>query len=474
MKGGYMQHITGYFRRFFKYLIVNFLYAFVEIILSFDIGKPDSIAKSVSCKVINNCKKYREYPDPSLKPDLPKAISIKTPNYIELLKTAEKNKEPIIPVKHRKPIDKNLTCPYCSAPYLYIYSNATVKVKHRKRRIQKYRCKICFHQWFPNSTKRNLIFYCPFCRIRLNYKRTRREFDIYICKNDNCEYFKKNNQRYIYRDYFFDVHKLQLATPEKSLVNLSNSKFSQNVMAMAFVLHINYRINYRRTADFLKNIFNINISYTTIYNWCESLAYLLAPIVTKLPISSSNLLVIDETYEKYAGYWGYYYACLDAINRYLIAPHFSPKRNVKAAATTIMGAINRISNKYKQIFLVHDYFPTYFLAVQLINQASNEFKIISLPVKGLKDKPYELNPFRKYKNIIERYFGTQKPIYAMARGFGSIKGAISHNILHAIDYNYFHPHELYRYNPPIEIPGLKSNHPIEKWNKLIQLAMSLN
>jgi len=469
-----MQYITDHFRKLLKFLIVNFLYNIVKAILSFDIGIPDGISNSVSKKIVNNFKNSsRIYPDPSLDPDLPKAVICKPPNYLELLKKAEQNNEPIKPVKHRKSINKNLTCPVCSAPYLYIYSNATVKVKHKRKRVQKYKCKICSHQWFPNSEKRNLIFFCPFCRAKLNHKRTRRNFDLYICKNNTCQYFKKHKQRYVYRDYFFDIHDLQLSTPEKSLVNLSNTKFSQNVMAMAFVLHINYRINYRRTADFLSDIFNVEISHTTVYNWCESLAYLIAPLVTKLPISTSNLLVIDETYERYAGYWGYYFACLDAINRFLIAPHFSPKRNVKAAVTTIMGAIKRIKNLPDRIYLVHDYFPTYFLAVQLINQSFDNFKIISLPVKGLKDEPGQYNPHRKYKNIIERYFGTQKPIYNLCRGFGSIKGAISHNILHAIDYNYFHPHEMFNFQPPIRIPGLKSNNSIEKWNKLIQLALSL-
>jgi len=87
-----MQHFTGYFRGFFKYLIVNFSYVFVEIILSFDIGKPNSISKADSCKIVNNTRKYRKYPDLSLDPNPPKSLISKPPNYIGLLKTAEKKR----------------------------------------------------------------------------------------------------------------------------------------------------------------------------------------------------------------------------------------------------------------------------------------------------------------------------------------------------------------------------------------------
>lgn len=327
------------------------------------------------------------------------------------------------------------------------------------------------HQWFKHSQKRNAIFHCPFCQTKLHHKITRKDFDVYICKHPGCHYRKKEKQHFIYRDYFFNINQLQLAVPNKPIVNLANCRFCYNVMGLAFTLHINYHLNYRATADFLKEIFNIKIAPSTIYNWCQSLAYILAPVVTQLPIATSDILVIDETYERYAGKWGYYYAAMDAIHRFVITPHFSTNRSVKAVTTTLINALNRMAIPHKTIYIVHDYYPSYFLAIQLINQAT-KYHLKSLPVKGLKDDGMP-NPFRKYKNIIERYFGTAKPIYYLCRGFGNQKGAIAHSILHAIDYNYFHPHQLLNFTPPMKIPNLKSNHPIEKWNKLIEMGSNL-
>jgi transposase-like protein len=465
-----MQSIIGYFHKLMKFIIIHILFKFIEVILSWDIGKPDGISHSLSKKFIQKTPQHiRPYPDPSLNPYLPKAIIRHHPNYIQLLKQAAEQGEPIKPIKHRKPIAKNIVCPKCKATYEYIYLNAKVQPKHKNKKVQKYRCKVCLHQWFSHTQKRNAIFYCPFCRKKLYHKRTRKDFDIYICKNQLCAYLQKTKQHYIYRDYFFNINQLYLAVPEKPLVNLANSRFCYNVMGLSFTLHINFHLNYRATSDFLYEIFNIKIAASTIYNWCQSLAYLLAPIVTTLPIATSNMIAIDETYERYAGYWGYYYAALDAKYRFLIAPHFSNKRSVKAVTTTIMGTLKRMLIPHKTIYIVHDCFPTYFLAIQLINQAS-DYNLISLPVTGLKD-PKQPNPFRKYKNIIERYFGTIKPYYYLCRGFGTKKGAIAYCILNAIDYNYFHPHQLFNFSPPLKIPNLKSNHPVEKWNKLIQMAL---
>lgn len=466
-----MQQIIGIYYEARKFIITHVLYVVVIWVLQLDLGKEKTLPK----KIVSHYRKLSfEYPTASLNPDLPKALTGTSFsfNYLQRLKIAEQTGHPIKPVKHRKPIEKTVFCPTCGAPYSYIYNYATIKVKHRHKKVQKYQCKICSRQFYPAPQKTHAVFYCPFCRRRLSITKTRQEYDIFICRNNNCEYLKKQGCRYIYRDYFFRVDELALASPVESPIDLTKIHYSNNVLGLALVLHVNFRLSYRRTSDFLDEIFGIKVASSTIYNWVESVAYLSAPLVTKLPITTSNILVVDETYERYAGRWGYYYACLDGVNRYLVAPHFSTKRNVKAATTCLVGALKRITNPHKTIYVVHDYYPPYFLALQLINQSKVfPFEIKSIPVKGLKDEPFApKNPNRRYKNIIERYFGTAKPLYYLTRGFGTIQGAISHHILHAIDYNYFHPHEYYKFEPPIKIPGVNSNHPIEKWNKLIHWA----
>jgi len=349
-----MQQIIGIYQKAKRFIILHVLYVIVVWILELDIGREKSLHK----KIVSHYKKLSfEYPTPSLDPDLPKALTETSPrlDYIQLLKIAEQKGKPITPVKHKKPIEKTIFCPNCGAPYTYIYSYATIKVKHRHKKVQKYQCKICFRQFYPAPQKRHAIFYCPFCRQKLSITKTRQEYDIFICRNHKCAYHKKFGCQYIYRDYFFNIHELQLASPVNSPINLTKIHYSNNVLGLALVLHVNFRLSYTRTSDFLEEIFSIKIAPSTIYNWVESVAYLLTPLVTRLPITTSNILVTDETYERYAGQWGYYYACLDGINRYLVAPHFSTKRNVKAATTCIIGALRRIKNPPDTIYIVHAY-----------------------------------------------------------------------------------------------------------------------
>ena len=468
-------YITGLYHRFIKFLILHFLYAFVLKILSFNLGKPDTISTALSRKLLANFSPAPpRYTHDCLEDELPPANPYTPLYYLDILKREQAKGHVIKPIKHQKPIPKNLTCPSCLAPYHFIYSNAPVHSKQNHKTIQKYRCKICSRQWLLHRARQSPVFLCPFCQYTLKLWITRSEFDKFKCQNPKCPYLLQHDHHYVYRDYFFDLYKLQLASPGKPLVDLSRTHYAPSVVGLALTLNVNYGLPYRMTAQFFKDLLGLPLSHSTIYTWTRSIASLLEPLACHIPLSTSNLLVIDETYERYAGCWGYYYATLDAINRYVIAPHFSAKRNVTAATTALIGALKRIKSPPPRLYIVHDCFAPYFLAIQLINQSNLfPFTLKSLPVKGLKDPPFTSNPYRRFKNIIERYFGTAKPAYYDTRGFGSFSGAVAHNILRAIHYNYFRPHQLFSQQPPLSLDGLLSSNPIEKWNRLISIATAL-
>jgi len=94
-------------------------------------GKPNPVRAEVTRKLAVP-ETIQEVIPPIKVNDLKPSI-----DYKQLLKEQAEAGNPIKPVKHRKPIDKDITCPGCGAPYTFIYSNATVALPHKRGRVQK-------------------------------------------------------------------------------------------------------------------------------------------------------------------------------------------------------------------------------------------------------------------------------------------------------------------------------------------------
>lgn len=463
-------HVKIWFiiQKSYKLIVIYFLYPIAGFIISLDLGPSKPKIKSARKRFFSSSY-FDPSIDPTFSPDLPPANKLVL--YKQLLKQAKLKGKPIKPIhKHKRPVPEGLSCPKCGATAKYIYNGGTKYSKGAKKRLPNFLCKICRRQWFPDCKRPYTSLLCPFCSRLLHLKRSRKEFDLYLCRRKDCEFFKEHKTYYKYRSFKFDLKQLQISSPSKSKVNLSNIHYPPSVLGLVLVLCINFGLTFRNASLFLSQIFGIKISHVTIYYWCCALANLAFPLISKLPINAGNLLAIDETYERYNGKWGYFYACIEPHLKAIMAPHFSPKRNVKAVSATLLAAIKRYPKVPETIYVVHDCHRSYFLAIQLINQFTN-YRLRSLPVKGLKDNPPLFNPYRMYKNIMERFFGTAKPAYYQRRGFGSFDGAVVFNVLFSFHYNYFKEHESLDGNTPIQIPNLTSNNPIHKWNKLISLAL---
>ncbi len=476
IKGGFMYNITGFLVSFSNLIfiseiilnfirniiIIKFLYPLVGFIISLDIGEPEIKKKCIG----KNFSSSHLDPliDPTLDPDLPPAA--KTPEYQEILKIKELLGKPIKPIKHRKPICKDIKCPICGAPYTYIYNGGKKYSTAADEDIESHVCKVCGKQWFPSSyPKSHPPYKCPFCGRLLYLKRKRKEFDLYFCRHKDCHFYKENKVYYKFRNYFFNIHELEIASPAKPKINLSNSHFPPTIIGLALVMCINFGLCFRNCSLFLNQFMGIYVNHQTIYNWIEAFAYLIFPLISKLPIITASKFVIDETYERCKGKWHYFYACMNLDDHQIVSPHFSQKRNTKAVATTLMNALKRLTVVPYEIEIFHDCNPCYFLAIQLINQCT-EFKLVSRPVKGLKGGNYI---YRSYKNMIERFFGDAKVPYHIKRGFRSFNGAVMYNTLYSVHYNYFQHHNFKRYPKSMRIK-LDTINPIAKWNKLLKMA----
>lgn len=388
-------------------------------------------------------------------------------DYKQILNEHELAGKPIKPVKHRKLIPKDTICPNCEATYQFIYSNATTDSVKNKGKVQKFKCKICKHQWFPNDRKKRPTWFCPYCGQRIDLKGHRKDFDKFKCINPKCQHKLDNGQRYTYREYHLSMDNINQFTPSSK--GFSASHFSYASIAIALFFFISFPLSSREVANILSGVFGLSVSHQSIINWAQIMARCFYPILETLPVHLSNIWVVDETYLIYEGKWGYLFTVLDGEYGSIIAQIFSPSRSVASAYAVLEKAARRFDIANCGIItVVTDGLASYPPAIQLLaSQTKGQFQ--HCQVIGLKDGKVK-NQYRRYKNLVENYYSVLKPYYYRKRGFGSFAGAASFSVLFTLYYNYLHPSDRFGDKPIIQIEGLNYSHPILSWKGLIEKA----
>lgn len=385
-------------------------------------------------------------------------------DYRKILAEAEAGGNPIKPVRRIKPLDVDVdACPVCDAPAAYLYSFGK-----DPNGYQKLQCKVCSHQWTPDkpkSKKNRPTYRCPYCNYALIQDKSRKSFTIFKCRNDNCPKWIKQGERYRFRAYDFEPDKLECSKPAKPSVNLANSHFGPFVISCAANLYISLGLSLREAARAFKMFWQINISYETIQSWMISLAANLAPLIKRIPLPLSGIVVIDETYIKIKGNWHYMFTACDGLKGFIISQHISSHRDVRAALTILKSVVDRYNNR--EFIFVTDKAPIYDVAAQAASVFFNA-KIRHRPVKGLTPPPQGDNhTYRPYKNRMERLFGSYKAHYKRHKSFSSFEGAVAHAVLYQLYYNHLKPHAAFNNKPPIPLKN-HLNKPVDDWAKLLR------
>lgn len=160
----------------------------------------------------------------------------------------------IKPINRRKDLTINIHCPCCGAPKEYIYDNNGKQTQ--------FECKVCSHIFAYNPNKINdVVLKCPHCRHTLTKRVSREDYDVYVCKNNNCKYYLNNlasltlidkekykenstlfKMHYIYRKFNIDLPTLTKGyrTFVKQPVDLSKIYSSQYILGLCLTYHVNY------------------------------------------------------------------------------------------------------------------------------------------------------------------------------------------------------------------------------------------
>lgn len=393
----------------------------------------------------------------------------------------------ITPVKRRSICDipDDFVCPYCNAPKDYLYKN---NGSHNQ-----VLCKVCGRTTYSDARdfSDKIILRCPHCSHALAHKKDRKHFIIHKCVNPKCSYYlhnlKKVDKRhlsepfgknkyklhYIYREFTVDFFKMDISSLPKNSSSLKFTKHSSYIMSLCLTIHVNLGLSLRKTAQALKDLYNINISHQQVANYARTAALVIKPFVDNYDYEPSNTMTADETYIKVRGVKGYVWFIMDAVKRSILGYQVSDNRGVGPCILAMRMALRNFKEKLPQGFkFIADGYSAYPLAAQqFFIKYGKRFKFDITQVIGLTNDDAVSKEFRPYKQLIERLNRTFKASYRVKCGYDNFDGANYDLALWVAYYNFLRPHSINNFRVLNSIEMLESADTMpDKWILLIYLG----
>lgn len=278
---------------------------------------------------------------------------------------------------------------------------------------------------------------------------------------------------YIYREFTVDFFKMDISSLPKNASSLRFSRHNAYIMSLCLTLHVNLGLSLRKTAQALKDLYNISISHQQVANYARTAAIVIKPFVDNYDYKPSDTLVADETYIKVRGVKGYVWFVMDALKRSILGYQVSDNRGVGPCILAMRMAFRNFKDKLPKGFkFIADGYSAYPLAAQqFFIKFGEKFKFDITQVIGLTNDDEVSKEFRPYKQIVERLNRTFKATYRVKCGFDNFEGANYNVALWVAYYNFLRPHSIHNYKPLNKVDLLDTADTMpDKWILLIYLG----
>lgn len=393
--------------------------------------------------------------------------------------------KPVKPVQRRngKSIPEDTVCPLCGAPHHFIYDNNGGNGQ--------FQCKVCGQTFCTGQTVTAPVrLTCPHCGNTLVPKKNRKHFILHKCVNPKCPYYLHNLKKvdkedlsedygknkyklhYIYRQFTIDFFAMDLDTLPKNASSLKFSKHNAHVMSLCLTLHINLGLSLRKTAQALKDLYNISVSHQQIANYCKTAAICVKPFVDNYPYQKDDVFTADETYIKVRGVKTFVWLIMNAASRSIIGYQISDNRGVGPCILAMRMAFKGLSKLPENFKFIADGYSAYPLAaMEFLRKRGDDFKFSITQVIGLTNDDAVSKEHRPFKQMIERLNRTYKASYRTTSGFDNYDGANYDLALWVAYYNFLRPHKHANYQVLNKVDMLENadNMPA-KWQQLIFLG----
>jgi putative transposase len=379
-----------------------------------------------------------------------------------------------------------IVCPVCHAPHDYLSYN------DGKKKSQ-LRCKVCGElfqadQRFRKNEKSK--YFCPYCNHALFRWKSRKEVTIYKCCNDDCRHrlqarnklnpaerlllktkgsqFKLNYQ---YREYHYKPQELLHSAPERPIVELTKIHNSEDVLGLILAFYVSFAVPARKTAQILKSVFNIKVSYQTVLNYAAAASFYCHSFNFQHKGPVDSIQAGDETYIRVLGKHQYAFFFISSKSLKITAYHIADNRGTQPAIAAMNQAI-RTAEPGQECIFVTDGNPSYPAGIHFLNaQDGADPDIQHRKVIGLQNLDAESTEWRTFKQLVERLNRTYKSHVRPAVGFNSTNGAVVLTTLFVTHYNFLRPHMSLNYKSPVRLPELAAITTLQgKWVKILSLA----
>lgn len=389
------------------------------------------------------------------------------------------------PVKRRKEccIPEDCTCPNCSAPRDFLYSN--------DGKCGQLLCKICGVLFAPGGGRfSSLNLRCPYCSHSLVHKKDRKHFIIHKCVNPKCSYYLHNLKKvdktdlredygknkyklhYIYREFTVDFFRMDLDSLPQNASSFRFTKHSQHIMSLCLTMHINLGLSLRKTAQALKDLYDIRISHQMVANYCKTAALCIKPFVDHYDYEVGDVLTADETYIKIRGVKAFVWLIMASVSRSIVGYRISDNRGVGPCILAMRMAMAHFKKLPEKFRFIADGYSAYPLAAQqFFREFGDRMKFSITQVIGLTNDDAVSAEFRPFKQMVERLNRTYKASYRPTNGFDNHDGANYDLCLWVAYYNFLRPHKFKNYHVLNDIEMLHNapNMPA-RWQLLIYLG----
>lgn len=324
----------------------------------------------------------------------------------------------------------SLRCPKCNN------SHSFYRYGKDKNGFQKYLCRNCNYQFAPQRPSTRIPAKYPACPLcgKASFLHHDHEFySNYRCGDKKC-----------YHSFFVPKPASIPLPSTSSLVGKSDFKglrYPVQTVISALTMFYLGKSSFRNIALILRITSNINVSHTTISNWCKKFAPLFQnlslELIPKLNFDSDEWHA-DETVIKVLGQKHYIWFIVDSETRFVLGYHLSPYRDSSQAYKLFQS----VKGLGKPGSIVSDRLGSYIQPAKTIFNSSSHIR-----VQSFRDDISN--------NLIESFNKQFKAWYKTKQGFNSYESANNMIFIFTFFFNFVRPHSAMNGLTPAQVAGLE-------------------